>query len=307
MNLRILSFVLFITITCFFSGCYTGNLNQGNNSQDNNLQDNSEYPEYNVDDLNQYGQWTDVYPYGKVWCPSVVNDWQPFTNGHWSYDGYNWVWVSYEPFGWIVYHYGSWEYSQDLGWFWIPGDESWTPACVQWIDYGDYVGWAPRRAYNRIWPEPWEHNNVHPWMLVSKGDFNRENINSYRIHSVSQYDNPNQIQRREPDVKTIQRYVKEPIPIVKFEREPVVTNNPPVRTENPPNKNDNSTPPVTRGNNNSTPPVTRGNNNTKPRTIVHMQIPPAERQKVNKYRPKVEKDVLKKKNPPPTPPQKRDK
>jgi hypothetical protein len=320
MNAKIFALLLFVLIAWFIHGCYMGNINQDNTSQYNTSQDNSTYPEYNVDDLNQYGDWTNIYPYGRVWCPSVVNNYQPFANGHWSYDGYDWVWVSYEPFGWIVCHYGSWEFSPDLGWYWIPGDEEWTPACVQWIDYGDYVGWAPRRANGRSWTEPWENNNVHPWMVVGKGDFNRENINKYRVPSVNRYDNVNQIQRRQPDVKTIQRYVKDPIGVVKFEREPVVTKTPPVKTINTPErnviplKNDNppvrtETPPVrpeTPRNDNpqqrtTTPPVTQRDIKTtiptNTRNIVHLQVPPTEKLKVNKYRPIVEKEVLVKKTP----------
>jgi hypothetical protein len=299
MKAKIFTLLFFVLTAWFIPGCYVSSV-----SQDNGQSYNSDYPEYNVDDLNQYGQWEDVNSYGRVWSPSVVNDWQPFTNGHWTWDGNDWVWVSYEPFGWIVYHYGSWDYSPDYGWFWIPGSEEWTPACVQWIDYGDYVGWAPRRSHNGNWAEPWNDNNVHPWTVVKMGDFNRENVMSYRMPNVARVDNSNQnpIQRRQPDVKTIQRYVKEPIGVVKFEKEPVVTQIPPVRTNNAPERtvttpvrNDN---PPERTNitpeRPNTPPVTKPQSN---RHIVRMQVPPAEKQKVDRYSPKVQKDVLVKKNP----------
>ena len=297
MKKKIFVLLLFVLIAWFIPGCYISSV-----SQDNGTGYNSTYPEYNVDDLNQYGEWVDVNPYGRVWYPSVVNDWQPFTNGHWTWDGSDWVWVSYEPFGWIVYHYGSWENSPEYGWIWIPTNEEWSPANVQWIDYGDNVGWAPRRANNRSWPEPWENNNMNPWMVVKMGDFNRENITSYRERNVTRVENVNQtpIQRRQPDVKTVQRYVKDPIGVVKFEREPVVTNNPPLRTKTPPER---TTPPPERTytppEKTTTPPVISRNtpppNQQKSRQIVHMQVPPNEKQKVDKYRPKVEKEVLKKK------------
>jgi hypothetical protein len=291
MKTRFSTLLLFILLVWLISGCYTGNVNQDTgNSYD------STNPEYNVDDLNQYGQWIDVYPYGRVWSPSVVNDWQPFTNGHWTYDRNDWVWVSYEPFGWMVYHYGSWEYSMDQGWFWIPGSDEWSPACVQWIDYGDFVGWAPRRVYNRNWSEPWENNNVHAWMLVRKVDFNKENIYTYRVPSISRLDNTIQIQRRQPDVKTIQRYVKDPIEVVKFDKEPVVTRSSQVNAKNDPEKSVNP-PVIPREKTNTPPPVSqREIKTTKPHTIVHMQVPPAEMKKIDKYRPKVEKDVMKKKS-----------
>jgi hypothetical protein len=330
MKTKIFALLFFVLFAWFIPGCYVGSLSQDNGSgyNSNSPEYNSNYPEYNVDDLNQYGQWEDVSPYGSVWSPSVVNNWQPFENGHWTYDGNDWVWVSYEPFGWIVYHYGSWDYSPDYGWFWIPGNDEWTPASVQWIDYGDYVGWAPRRSNNRIWSEPWNDNDVHPWTVVRMGDFNKENINSYRVPSVTRDNNVNQkpIQRRQPDVKTIQRYVKDPIGVVKFEREPVVTRIPPIRTNNapertitsPPARNDNPpertvTPPPVRNDNpppqrTYTPPVRNDNptvrTNTPPvtkiqgnRNIVRMRVPPTEKQKVDKYSPKVQKEVLVKKKP----------
>src|ERR1035437_7678779 len=114
-------------LVMIISGCSTGQVVQ-NNGTDNNSNysdyntpnNNSGYDEYNVDDLNQYGEWINLNQYGRVWRPSVINSWQPFTNGNWAYDGNDWVWVSYEPFGWIVYHYGSWDYYPPYGWLWIP-------------------------------------------------------------------------------------------------------------------------------------------------------------------------------------------
>jgi hypothetical protein len=289
MKTRFVVQFLFILTVWFIPGCYSGNLNHDTGSGYD-----STNPEYNIDDLNQYGQWVDIYPYGRVWLPSVVNDWQPFKNGHWAYDGNDWVWVSYETFGWMVYHYGSWEYSLDQGWFWVPGNDEWSPACVQWIDYGDYVGWAPRRAYNRNWPEPWENNNVHQWMIVKKSDFNRENVYTYRIPSAARFDNSNTIQRHQPDVKSIQRYVKDPIGVVKFDKEPVATRPSKFNSKNDPEKT--VTPPLLPREITTTPTGTQKDiNTTKTRTIVHMQVPPAERKKIDKYRPKVEKDVMKKK------------
>jgi hypothetical protein len=155
-------------------------------------------------------------------------------------------------------------------------------------------------------------------MVVKMGDFNRENINSYRVPTVTRVNNVNQtpILRRQPDIKVVQRYVKDPIGIVKFEKEPVLNQTPPVRSNNPPVRNDNptvrtETPPVRNDNppvRTNTPPVRNDNptvrTNTPPvtktqgnRHIVRMQVPPTEKQKVDKYSPKVQKDVLVKKNP----------
>jgi WXXGXW repeat (2 copies) len=327
MKKKILAPLVLFLFIWIIPGCTPGYVAQDNGAANNstspgyNNQDNSsDYDEYNVDDLNQYGEWENVNQYGRVWHPSVINNWQPFTNGHWAYDGNDWVWVSYEPFGWIVYHYGSWEFSTDYGWLWIPGRDAWSPARVQWIDYGDNIGWAPMRANNRNWPEPWENNNVHPWMVVRQEDFNRENIISYDIPSVSRgNNNQNLIQRRQPDIKSVQSHLKDPIKIVKIDKEPSRIETPPVRTNTLPVKNDNpplrtdpqvrnDNPPVktyspTVKNNDSpvrtnTPPVAVTNRpNSRP--IVHMQVPQEEKQKVDRYSPKVVKNVLIKKNPRP--------
>ena len=73
--------------------------------------------------LSRYGDWVNVPDYGQVWQPGVSADWRPFTYGHWVWDEDNndWAWVSYEPYGWLVFHYGNWDYEPGYGWFWIPG------------------------------------------------------------------------------------------------------------------------------------------------------------------------------------------
>jgi hypothetical protein len=320
-----------VLLVWIIPGCSTrfiaqdnGTVNNSNYNEDNSQDNNTEYDEYNVDDLNQYGDWVNINEYGRVWQPSVIVNWQPFTNGHWTYDGNDWVWVSYEPFGWIVYHYGSWENTPEYGWFWIPGRDAWSPARVQWIDYGDNIGWAPMRANNKNWSEPWDNNRVHPWMVVKMEDFNRENIISYGVSNTSRSNNnQNQIQRGQPNLRIVQSHVKEPIKIVQINKEPIRNETPPVRTISSPVRNDNSpvrttTPPV---NNNvplrsdppirvdntpvrtNTPPViNRNTTNVKPpsnRNIIHMQVPQEEKQKVDRYQPKVVKDVLIKRNPRP--------
>lgn len=291
--MKIKAFIFFVSALLFTSlqGCGSGyvNNNSGSDIQNNNYQDNPPYPEYNIDDLNQYGNWVNYDSYGRVWQPSVAPGWQPFTNGHWAFDGNDWVWVSYEPFGWMVYHYGSWENTPDYGWVWIPEHDAWSPACVDWVYYDDQVCWAPRRPQNRYWSEPWEQNNIHPWVVVRMEDFNRENVASYRMNNVPRAANIQIAQRRQPDIKIVQSRVKEPIQTVRFERQPVQRN--PVRTEvtPPPVRNDGQ-PPARNPN-----PTRTSTQNDKP--IYHMQIPPQERQKVDKYRPKVEKDVLRKKPP----------
>lgn len=93
-------------------------------------------------DLEDYGEWTIVAGYGTVWRPYADPEWRPFTYGHWSYSGDGWLWVSDEPFGWIVCHYGNWYLDDEQGWVWIPGYD-WSPARVEWHVTDDEIGWAP--------------------------------------------------------------------------------------------------------------------------------------------------------------------
>jgi hypothetical protein len=136
---------------------------------------------YNLDDLDNYGDWLYLAPYGEVWRPYVVLDWMPFDNGYWAYSNDAWTWISYEPFGWIVYHYGYWFDDQIYGWVWIPSDDPWSPARVEWVDYGDYVGWAPLPPPGIRYGDPWELDNRHYWNVVRQQDFTRDNIRDYRI------------------------------------------------------------------------------------------------------------------------------
>ena len=114
------------------------------------------WEKYNLEELNSYGEWVNINKYGNVWRPYVVNNWMPFDNGHWSYADGNWTWISYEPFGWIVYHYGNWYDDPFYGWVWIPSDDAWSPARVLWMDYDDYVGWAPMPLSGIEYGNPWE-------------------------------------------------------------------------------------------------------------------------------------------------------
>jgi hypothetical protein len=96
------------------------------------------------DALDPYGYWVEDPGYGRVWRPSrVSDDWGPYTRGNWVYTReYGWVWVSDEPYGWIVYHYGHWVWSDRYGWVWVAGAD-WSPAWVEWCYGGGYVSWEP--------------------------------------------------------------------------------------------------------------------------------------------------------------------
>ncbi len=105
------------------------------------LRDNLSYYE---DELNRYGRWVYISGCGYCWRPIItVTVWRPYYYGRWTWVyPYGWVWVSYEPFGWITYHYGWWYWDPYYGWVWRPG-YSWAPAWVRWYYWGDYIAWVP--------------------------------------------------------------------------------------------------------------------------------------------------------------------
>ncbi len=98
--------------------------------------------------LSASGAWVDLPTYGHVWVPAeevVGQGYVPYaTGGQWVATDAGWVFQSQwdNDFGWAVYHYGRWVYTDDYGWAWIP-DVEWGPAWVDWRYGGAYVGWAP--------------------------------------------------------------------------------------------------------------------------------------------------------------------
>jgi len=102
-------------------------------------------PEFRVfyDELQDYGDWTLIEPYGFVFRPRTrFSNWTPYNDGFWSpSDSYGWVWVSGEPYGWATYHYGAWINDDFQGYVWVPGLE-WAPAWVAWTGNNTFVGWA---------------------------------------------------------------------------------------------------------------------------------------------------------------------
>ncbi len=95
-------------------------------------------------ELDEYGEWTYLAPYGNVWVPGGVGeDWRPYNNGRWSWLPLSgWTWWPYEPWGWSTFHYGRWHWGLDFGWYWIPMN-MWGPAWVNWWGDDFYFGWAP--------------------------------------------------------------------------------------------------------------------------------------------------------------------
>lgn len=105
-----------------------------------------EIKEYSSD-LDSTGTWSYEREYGYVWSPSVaVVDWAPYTAGTWIWVRNNYVWISYESWGWVPYHYGRWANIQGRGWCWVPpaaGSVYWGPGFVGWVVTPTYVAWVP--------------------------------------------------------------------------------------------------------------------------------------------------------------------
>jgi len=93
--------------------------------------------------MRKHGRFLKHPRWGNIWQPDQDRSWRPYTVGRWkTIKGHNWEWISDEPFGNVVYHYGRWTFDDRYGWFWVPGSQR-GPAWVMWRQNADYVGWAP--------------------------------------------------------------------------------------------------------------------------------------------------------------------
>lgn len=74
------------------------------------------------EDLDVYGVWREVPPYGMVWTPrSVAVGWAPYHYGHWAWvEPWGWTWIDDAPWGFAPFHYGRWAFAAG-GWVWVPG------------------------------------------------------------------------------------------------------------------------------------------------------------------------------------------
>lgn len=223
------------------------------------------------DYLSDYGEWLEMPHYGLVWSPWVVADWAPFSNGHWSWTDDGWAWISYESFGWLVYHYGYWNFDRSVGWFWVPGT-TWSPARVEWYTFGNYCGWAPMPPPDVYWPDPWYDDDV--WIIVDINDFPEDNVGRRRIKELPRRDTirRDDILKRPPAVDRVEEVTKRVLPTVKIERRRAD-----VRSEvmkNPPKAN-------------------------RPRDVIirEMVLPEPDRTKVRERTVEVEREVLTPKKP----------
>jgi hypothetical protein len=89
------------------------------------------------EDLNAYGAWRMVPPYGWVWVPPVQAGWAPYHDGHWAWvEPWGWTWIDDAPWGFAPFHYGRWAFAGG-GWVWIPGAPAvrpvYAPALVAFV------------------------------------------------------------------------------------------------------------------------------------------------------------------------------
>ena len=105
--------------------------------------------DYGMSDLSSYGSWLSCPGYGFGWQPfGMAAGFTPFYNGYWDmYQGLGWTWVSFEPWGWMPYHFGGWNYASGCGgWTWFPGSYGFfSPAPVQFCRTGGRACWQPIR------------------------------------------------------------------------------------------------------------------------------------------------------------------
>ncbi len=143
------------------------------------------------EDLDDYGHWVVVRPYGSIWVPTtVVVDWAPYRYGHWIWvEPWGWTWVDDAPWGFAPFHYGRWVH-YGAGWGWCPGPlyvrPYYAPALVAWVGgshwgigisfgIGGGVGWFPLG-----WGEPYI-----PYYRHSRGYFRSVNITNTRITNIT--------------------------------------------------------------------------------------------------------------------------
>lgn len=177
---------------------------------------------YFYSQLAPYGTWIEI-DYGVVvWKPTIIRvNWMPYQIGSWVWTSDGWYWDSYEPFGFITYHYGRWYYDNYYGWLWYP-DYEWAPAWVEWRYDNDYIGWAPLHPYavfsfsvGIVFTSTY-YTPYYQWNYVTYVNFCDPYVYNYyvapgykyRIHNKTKYRNNfvyynGRIQNRGVDVKYI--------------------------------------------------------------------------------------------------------
>jgi hypothetical protein len=90
-------------------------------------------------DLDASGNWYNVPGTGSVWSPFEASNpgWDPYGNGYWMMTPrFGYIWVSRDPWGYMPYQCGAWNFYNDFGWGWAPG------MCSPWWGGSGGGGWA---------------------------------------------------------------------------------------------------------------------------------------------------------------------
>jgi hypothetical protein len=143
--------------------------------------------------LTPYGTWIEINGGLVVWKPTIIHrGWAPYRQGRWLWTVDGWYWDSYEPFGYIVFHYGRWYYDDYYGWIWVP-DYDWAPAWVEWRYDDVYIGWAPLPPYAIFSINLGIHYTYdyyvpyYQWHFVSYGHFCNPHVYNYYVAPKYKY------------------------------------------------------------------------------------------------------------------------
>ena len=173
--------------------------------------------------LDSYGVWMDVAGLGQVWQPTgLPADWRPFTDGQWIWTDRGWMWDSNEPFGWVVYHYGTWTREDPFGWVWVPSS-SWSPAQVQWYSGDQFVGWAPAPPRQRMLTPIFDSGFDNVWVVVPTQNFTQSNVGKARGSSIPVRPGTRRTSdgNRAPSAEVITRVTGAPVRLMKLDKENV--------------------------------------------------------------------------------------
>jgi hypothetical protein len=188
-------------------------------------------------ELQTYGDWTYIEPYGYVWIPrDVRSQWRPYHSGRWVWiSTCGWTWLPYEPWGWATYHFGRWHWRVGIGWYWIP-TTVWGPGWVSWYWGQNYCGWAPMSYYgypgvvinNVYYPryaDPYYPNYADGLTVIRKSQLQAPNISRVsldhesvqRIGKISLSKNP-PIARPEHHNVTVEKLSENKVVLYKNEK-----------------------------------------------------------------------------------------
>jgi len=164
------------------------------------------------DDLSFHGSWYWLDPHGWVWRPIVARTWKPMTQGSWAWTDYGWMWDTSDRFGSDPYNYGYWTEDTALGWVWVP-ECHWEPLRCQWMQWGDYVAWAPLPPPgDGQYRAPWELDMKDtPWVTVRPKKFTAYDVVRYRIPPKF---NSETVRRDAPDIAMIEKATGRRIPTI---------------------------------------------------------------------------------------------